>query len=425
MKLYDFQKEVLKQVKDKNKCAFYLDMGLGKTFVGSEKMKSLKGKVNLIICQKSKVQDWIDHFETHYSVLVYDLTKKKSLNDFVIETLFQKKIVVGIINYDLIWRRDDLKKIRLDTLMLDESSLIQNDTTKRTKFIMRMHYNNLIFLSGTPTGGKYEKLYTQLKMLGMSRNKTQFWNDFVEWHFENFGQSMPFKVVDGYKNVNQLKKEMKKLGCVFMKTEEVIELPDRRFVIEPVLRSREYVIFLKHRIVKFKHKNELIEFVGDVSLKYLLYLRMLASAAFNKMKMQTILDYIESTEERIIIFYNFKAERDELVRRIKRPISEISGDKKDLEAYENESDSITLVQYQAGAMGINLQKAAITIYASPTLSSELYEQSKKRTHRIGQIKSCLYILPTCGIEHHIYDVLNQRKDYTNALFEKHIENKRI
>ena len=107
-------------------------------------------------------------------------------------------------------------------------------------------------------------------------------------------------------------------------------------MIEPVLRSREYVIFLKHRIVKFKHKDEVIEFVGDVSLKYLLYLRMLASAAFNKMKMQTILDYIESTEERIIIFYNFKAERDELVRRIKRPISEISGDKKDLKAYENE-----------------------------------------------------------------------------------------
>lgn len=57
MELYEHQKKVLELTKDKNKCAYYLDMGLGKTFVGSEKMMQLGEKVNLIICQnlKSKI----------------------------------------------------------------------------------------------------------------------------------------------------------------------------------------------------------------------------------------------------------------------------------------------------------------------------------------------------------------------------------
>lgn len=41
IKLYPHQEEALNQTKDFNRVAYYLDMGLGKTFVGSEKMKQL------------------------------------------------------------------------------------------------------------------------------------------------------------------------------------------------------------------------------------------------------------------------------------------------------------------------------------------------------------------------------------------------
>ena len=67
-------------------------------------------------------------------------------------------------------------------------------------------------------------------------------------------------------------------------------------------------------------------------------------------------------------------------------------------------------------MGLNLQKANKIIYFTPTLSSELFEQSKKRIHRIGQDKPCFYYQLKCGIEYHIYDVLSMRKDYTDELF---------
>ena len=40
--LLPHQVKVLKQTETQNKVAYYLDMGLGKTFVGSEKMLQLK-----------------------------------------------------------------------------------------------------------------------------------------------------------------------------------------------------------------------------------------------------------------------------------------------------------------------------------------------------------------------------------------------
>ncbi len=47
--------------------AYYLDMGLGKTFVGSEKNDEAGKRINLLVCQCSKVQDWIEHFQENYA----------------------------------------------------------------------------------------------------------------------------------------------------------------------------------------------------------------------------------------------------------------------------------------------------------------------------------------------------------------------
>ena len=57
VQLYPHQVKALEETKDFNRVAYYLDMGLGKTFVGSEKMVQLGLAINLLVCQKSKVQD--------------------------------------------------------------------------------------------------------------------------------------------------------------------------------------------------------------------------------------------------------------------------------------------------------------------------------------------------------------------------------
>ena len=73
---------------------------------------------------------------------------------------------------------------------------------------------------------------------------------------------------------------------------------------------------------------------------------------------------------------------------------------------------------------LNLQKANRVIYFTPPLSSELFEQSKKRIHRIGQNKTCFYYYLVCrgSIEEKIYRTLAKRKDYTDKLFEQEENN---
>lgn len=418
LELYPHQTEALQQTENKNRVAYYHDMGLGKTFTGAEKLMQLGAKVNLVICQKSKIDDWIEHFKTNYrnnKVDIYDLTDNKSWEWFLNKP--NDFTYIGVINYDLVWRRPELKQLHDFTLLLDESQLIQNERAKRSKFIMDLNYKNLILLSGTPTGGKYEKLYSQLKMLGYKVTKKSFYNMYVNFHYDN-RQGFPLMIIDGYKNVERLKKKMRDYGCSFLKTEEVLTLPDQTFIPVKVRSTPEYKKFMKDKIVTVNG----VELVGDTTLTKLLYARQLCGV-YNDEKLKAFMDLVESTNDRLIVFYNFDNELGELLSicdALERPYSVVNGHCKDLYAYENENASITLIQYQAGAMGLNLQKANKIIYFTPPLSSELYEQSKKRIHRIGQKTTCFYYNLICkdSVEEKIYKTLELRKDYTDALFEE-------
>ena len=417
--LFPHQKQALEMTSSHNRVAYYLDMGLGKTFVGSEKMRELGAKVNLVICQKSKIQDWCDHFNMNYQCEVVDLTTLKidKFESFIHLCEVIPHTIVGIINYDLIFRRPALAKLRDFTLILDESSLVQNETSKRSKFILkRLKPENVILLSGTPTGGKYEKLWSQCQLLGWNISKTAFWNTYVKYHFEDF-DGFPVKIIDGYKNVERLKRKLREQGAVFMKSNEVFDLPQQIDTNLHCTVSKEYRKFRKDAIVKFDNQ----EFVGDTSLTKMLYERMLCGFA-NKEKLNLFKDLLSSTDDRLIVFYNFQNELmklSEIVIDSDRPLSIVNGDTKDLSVYENFENSVTLIQYQAGAMGLNLQKSNKVVYFTPPLSSELFEQSKKRTHRIGQERTCFYYYLICknSIETKIYSALKMRRDYTERLFE--------
>lgn len=417
--LFPHQKQALEMTSSQNRVAYYLDMGLGKTFVGSEKMRELGAKVNLVICQKSKIQDWCDHFKVNYQCEVVDLTTLKidKFESFIHLCEIIPHTIVGIINYDLIFRRPELAKLRDFTLILDESSLVQNETSKRSKFILkRLKPENVILLSGTPTGGKYEKLWSQCQLLGWNISKTAFWNTYVKYHFEDF-DGFPVKIIDGYKNVERLKRKLREQGAVFMKSNEVFDLPQQIDTNLHCTVSKEYRKFHKDAIVKLDNQ----EFVGDTSLTKMLYERMLCGFA-NKEKLNLFKDLLSSTDDRLIVFYNFQNELmklSEIVIDSDRPLSIVNGDTKDLSAYKNFENSVTLIQYQAGAMGLNLQKSNKIVYFTPPLSSELFEQSKKRTHRIGQERTCFYYYLICknSIETKIYSALKMRRDYTERLFE--------
>ena len=166
-----------------------------------------------------------------------------------------------------------------------------------------------------------------------------------------------------------------------------------------------------------------VELVGDTVLVKFLYARQLCGQ-YSKLKLEAFADLLESTGDRLIVFYNFTAEL-EAMKKIAtsqdRPFSVVNGSTKELKAYEEKTDSF--VQYQAGAMGLNLQKANKTVYFTLPFgkgSCDLWQQSKKRTHRIGQANKCFYYYLLCKGSIEEKNLINLRlgKEYDDYLFEK-------
>lgn len=417
--LLPHQQKVLNDTMQLNRVAYFLDMGLGKTYVGAEKMYQLDNSLNLLICQKSKIKDWSDHISKNYpDYQVFNLTNKKDFDQFIAcasLTIY----CVGIINYELAWHRKELLQLKDFTLMLDESSLIQNEQAKQTKFILNLTPKNVILLSGTPVSGKYERLWSQCRLLGWNISHHAYDSMYVNYVLADFGVGYPVRIVDKhnpYKNVEHLKHNLRTHGAVFMKTEEVLTLPEQIFTTLTVPAPKEYRKFLKAGITTIDD----VELIGSTALTKRLYARQICSQ-YNNRKLDALKDLINSSNDRFIVFYNFNDELDKLKAVAKdRPLSVVNGQIKDLSAYENEENSVTLVQYQAGALGLNLQKCNKMIFFSLPERSDLFEQAKKRIHRIGTTNTCFYWILSAenSIDGAIYKALEQKKDFTDALFKE-------
>lgn len=413
--LYNYQVKILADLYNHKSAGIFYEMGLGKTIIGSIKATSYKIPI-LIISPKSVCPQWLEHFkEWHKEYKGYNLTNKKGLEAFIND---DNKLKVGVINYDLCYRREELLKLQNYTLILDESHTISNSKSKRTKSIMKLKFDNVLLLSGTPaSNSEYMKLYSQLKLLGLNMNKKDYEDRYGNW-FTMEMNGIKFRVLSKkhpYKHVDELKNKMYNLGCRFKKTDEVIELPEQRFINVWVQPSKYYKTFVKDGYVDCGDS----EYISSSPATDMLYARQLCNS---KEKLEMVRTLIEGTEDRVIIFYNFNCELEllqQLVQKLKRPISYVNGSVKNLNCYNNNSDSVTLVQYQSGSSGVNLQKASKMIYYSPPIKSDFFEQSKKRIHRIGQDNKCTYwkLITNNSIELNIYNTLAKKQDYTEELFK--------
>lgn len=75
--LFPHQIQALNVTKGKKRVAYYLEMGLGKTFVASEKAEEFQENIIIIVCQKSKMKDWQEHYKEFYPKYTAVIYSKK------------------------------------------------------------------------------------------------------------------------------------------------------------------------------------------------------------------------------------------------------------------------------------------------------------------------------------------------------------
>ena len=394
IELLPYQSEYLKDT-PKN-FIMACDVGLGKTFMSLEHYRRHnEGGRLLVVAPASKVRtkDWDESlkqfFDTPpvYDVLSYEMFSKRAL-EFVDPSI---------------------------TVIFDEIHFICNASAKRSKAAIKVAKvaHQWIGLSGTSLPNGWRSAETYAVLTELVRNKTEFVNRFVV-----IDRSRGFPLILGYRERTTLEAWWSQIAKPLERTGDM-HLPSENIPVEIAMKTsnlREYNKAVKERM----YGDEML----DNPSKLFVTLRQIPNAA----RVDALESIIESTDEHIIIWYNFNSER-ELIHKLlaksfkSRKVYEQSGHTSELpkrDKWSTMKPSVTLAQYQSASAAIELTYGTVNVYLSPCTSYANYEQSRGRTLRNGQTKNVLFyhIAVEGSLDRHIWKIIGQKKDFSTDLVAK-------
>lgn len=421
MRLFEYQKEGIE--KFKTKPLNLSDVGTGKSYmsIGSY-IKSECSKL-LIICLAPKVLDFVEDGEV-FDLKITPLNKGTKKNR---ELLSESNHVA--ISFESSWRLTELLKwVDKDTfIIIDESHKVGVSKSKVTKFVMQLSkkakYTYLC--TATPvSNGKLENWYSQLYIANVFRKpKKEFEQLFVIKQMRQMG-AMRFMDIVGYQNEHLLQQMIDDASVNYKRDkgylpQDYVYKTKRPAMYNKLKKNRIYKDDYD-RIVELDNASNLFNRLRQVSHGFIEGVsKQVSKEPFER------LDAILETHnnERIVIFYNYKAEYlmlRMLLDKLKRPYGVYNGNLKELANFKNNDHGVVLAQYKSASTGINdFVISNITVFNSMPLSSTEYLQAKGRTDRHGQEKTPLYyhIVPDTPIEKKIFDTVTNGKDFTNEMIE--------
>lgn len=436
MKLHDYQTNYLADM-PKN-VIMTAAVGLGKTIMALEHYRRWNvyrdgyGKYQRRISESLTTDNTLITPMTTRRIVVIAPASKVRTGDWQREiTRFFEPIAMAsnsrvpdytVISYEMFSKKWKDLVDEHTTLIIDESHMACNATTKRGKAVIAAGRiaHQWIMLSATALPNGWRSAETYAILTGVVRNKTEFVNRFVI-----IDRSRGFPLILGYREKDYLEQWWASVSKPLERTGDMV-LPSRMIGVEEPLTpklARVYQRAIKDRLYEIEGEDEML----DSPSKLFVTLRQIP----NPVRVDALQSIVESTDEHIVVFYNFDSERDAVLEMLTksfkgRKIYEQSGHKSDLPPrtkWDSLKPSVTLVQYQSGSQAIELTYASVTVYLSPCTSYANYEQSKGRTKRNGQGKICLFyhIAVEGTLDRHIWKIIASKKDFSTDLLMKTLD----
>lgn len=301
------------------------------------------------------------------------------------------------------------------TLIVDECHFVCNATTKRGRAVIGASRiaHQWIMLSATPLPNGWKSAEAYAVLTNLVNNKTEFVSRFVI-----IDRSRGFPIILGYRYKDLLTDWWAKLAKPLLRTGNLI-LPSQSIPVHAQMSVKLQNVY-KKAVKQRIYGEELL----DNPSKLFVTLRQIPNDA----RVDALQSIVESTNEHIVVFYNFNSERTAMLEMLaksfkERTIYEQSGHASSLPARDRWSrltSSVTLVQYQSGSQAIELTYASVTVYLSPCTSYANYEQSKGRTRRNGQEKTTLFyhIAAEGSLDQHIWKIIGTKRDFSIDLMNK-------
>lgn len=300
-------------------------------------------------------------------------------------------------------------------LIFDEAHYIKNPTSKRGKAALNLtrKSTHFVLLTATPMSNGWEDSYNYMIMFKYFKNKTQMNREHAIYGTKNFGaKSIPF--IEEWKDEEVLQGYFNSF-TVSISKDEVLDLPPLIFKDISLKPSKEYNELRKTRVLN--------DIAYDNPSKMTHGLREYANL---KDKLSYLTMLLESVSNNIVVFYQYNSElkaMKEMISKIKpkKKVYEVNGKASKIPPkgeWDTLKDSITLVQYQAGSAGIELQYANIVVFYTPTYSFQDYSQALGRAYRNGQEKKVTVyrFITKSTIEEAVYEALEHKEDFNEKLY---------
>jgi SNF2 family DNA or RNA helicase len=389
MELKQFQKEGVKFLKKKKYAILADEMGLGKTIQIIQTLNELHLKKVLIICPAIIKHHWKNQIQEHYKV-------KKNIDIQVImkgkeDITCPDNSKIIIINYDLLLSKhimNQLKNIKFDVLVCDESHYLKNIKAKRTINVLGRHglihnTDRAYMLTGTPILNKPVDLYPVLLVLFYSYIK-----EHVSYH--GFARYFNGAYIDRY-GMFQLgtpthKEELNDILNNFMlrrlKQDVLKELPAKKYEVIEVATE------------DYTEKGEAIDIDNSNFTAPNFAKTRLDIAHAKKKACVEYIKYALTYKQKIVVF----AYHVEIIKYLKEELAEfhpveIYGGTAlkqrdfNIESFvKNKNTRLLIGQIQAAGQGVDgLQHVCNhIIFVETTWSPGEIQQAVDRCHRIGQ-----------------------------------------
>lgn len=438
---HNYQKYSIDKIIENKKYGLFLDMGLGKTvstLTAFNDLQLLDTEKMLVIAPLNVAKDtWADEIEkwehlNHLRVSKILGTPKQRIS------AIQKEADIYITNKENTkWLCEYFKKEwPFDMVVIDELSTFKNPSSQRFKAIKKKLplIKRFVGLTGTPSPNSLLDLWAQVYLLDRGKRLETAFSRYREKYFKATHQVSDhvynWELREGseeaiYKQIDDI--------CLSMKAKDYLTMPERidnKQTVSLSIKERKYYDELEKYYILESEEDGTIVAQSGASLSQKL-LQLSNGAVYtddedvrhiHDRKLDKLEEIIEESQgQPILVFYNFKHDKDRILERFKEVIT------LDTEGYKDKWDSgkvkILLAHPASAGHGLNLQQGGhIIVWFGLTWSLELYQQANARLYRQGQKHTTIihHIMTENTIDQRVYEAL-QNKELTQEELMKAIK----
>lgn len=429
---HEYQKYSIQKIIENNKYGLFLDMGLGKTvstLTAFSNLQLLDTDKMLVIAPLNVAKDtWADEINkwehlNHMSVSKVLGTPKQRIN-----ALKQDADIYITNKENTKWLCDYYKKDwPFDMIVVDELSTFKNHTSQRFKALKKKLplVKRFVGLTGTPSPNSMMDLWAQVYLIDSGERLEKSFTRFRERYFK------PTHQVSEHVFNWELREDAEELiyqkiedVCISMKASDYLDMPERIDTSQEVTLSNEerklYEELERDYILESEDGGTIVAQSGASLSQKLLQLSNGAVYTdeqdvrqVHDRKLDKLEEIVEESQgQPILLFYNFKHDKERILERFKQVV--VLGS----EGYKDEWDKgnieILLAHPASAGHGLNLQQGGhIIVWFGLTWSLELYQQANARLYRQGQDNTTIihHIMTENTIDQRVYKAL-QNKELT-------------